>query len=94
MGFSSAGLAVQDQRAALGDEVRPEIGAEQGLPQARLQGEIELIDGLEEGEMRAARATLQTGLLTVRHLFGQQQREKVAIRPVDARLMPNATKCM
>src|SRR5215469_6830567 len=82
MSFAAAGLTVKDQGATLGDEVRPEIGAEQRLSQSRLQGEIELINGLEEGKVSLAGAALQAGLLAVRHLFGQQKSEKVAIAPV------------
>src|SRR5579864_6443709 len=48
MGLPSAGLPVQDQRSALGDEVQSEIGADHGFPESGLQSEVELVDGLEE----------------------------------------------
>jgi len=51
MGFPAAGLAVKNQRAPLGDEFGPEVGTEQGRTQCRLQTEVELLNGLEEGEM-------------------------------------------
>src|SRR6202162_2166526 len=82
MSFAAASLAVKDQGAALGDEVRSQIGTEQRLPQSGLQSEIELINGLEEGKVSLAGAALQAGLLAVRHFFGQQKSEKVAIGPV------------
>src|SRR5437899_11248784 len=81
MSFAAAGLAVKDQRAAFGDEVRSQIGTEQRLPQSRLQSEIELINGLEEGKVSLAGAALQAGLIAVRHFFGQQKGEEVAIGP-------------
>jgi len=81
MGFATTGLTVQDQRPSLGDEVRPEIGTEEGLPKSRLQREIELVDSLEEGEVCAPRAALQSRLLASRYFFGQQQSQEVPIRP-------------
>jgi hypothetical protein len=82
MSFAAARLAVKDQGAALGNEVRSQIGTEQRLPQSGLQSEIELINGLEEGKVSLAGAALQAGLLAVCHFFGQQKSEKVAIGPV------------
>jgi len=82
MSFTAALLAVEDQGAALGDEVRSQIGTEQRLPQSRLQSEIELINGFEERKVSLSGAALQASLLAVRHFFGQQKSEKVAIRPV------------
>src|SRR6266851_4703152 len=65
MSFAAAGLAVKDQGAALGDEVRTQIGTEQRLPQSRLQSEVELIDGLEEWKVSLTGAALQAGLRQV-----------------------------
>src|SRR5262249_7470166 len=81
MGLPSAGLAVQDQRPALGDEVDPEIGADQRFPKSGLQREVELVDGLEEGEVRVSGTALDAGLLPSRYFFGQQQSEEIPIRP-------------
>jgi hypothetical protein len=81
MGLPAACFPVQDQRPSLGDEVRPEIGTEEGLPKTRLQGEVELVDGLEEREVRAPGAALQSRLLPSCHFFGQQESEEVPIRP-------------
>ena len=53
-GFAAAGLAVKNQRAPFGDEIRPEVGTEQGQTQGRLQTEVELLNGLEEGEVGLA----------------------------------------
>ena len=55
MSFPSAGLTVQDQRASLGDEVQPEVGADHGFPERRLQREVELVDGLKERKMGSER---------------------------------------
>jgi hypothetical protein len=76
MSLSSAGLAVQDQRSPLGDEVQPEIGADHGFPERRLQREVELVDGFEEREVRASRTTLQSRLFPTCHFFGQQQSQE------------------
>ncbi len=46
-----------------------------------MQGEVELVDRLEEGEVGAASQTLETGLLPSRHFFGQQESEKITIGP-------------
>ena len=81
MSFATAGFAIKNQRSSLGDEVRSEVGTEQRLPESRLQSEIELIDGLEEGEVRAAGAALQSGLLASCNFFGEQKSEEVAIGP-------------
>jgi hypothetical protein len=54
MGLPSTGLPVPDQRPPLGDEVQFEIGAHHGFPECGLQSEVELVDGLEEGEVRSA----------------------------------------
>src|SRR5712691_3383439 len=82
MGLSSAGLAVQDQRPSLGDEVQPEVGADYRFPECRLQREVELVDGLEEREVCAPRAALQSRLFPSRYFFGQEQSQEVPIRPI------------
>src|ERR1700683_891478 len=81
MSLSKAGLTMQDQRTPLGDEVRPEVRTQERLPKSRLQSEVELIDGLEEREVRMARAALETRLLPAGHFFGEQQSEEVPIGP-------------
>jgi hypothetical protein len=81
MGLPSAGLTVQNQRAPLGDEVQPEVGADHGFPERGLQRKVELVDGLEEREVCAPSTTLQSRLLPSRHFLGQQQSQEVSIRP-------------
>jgi len=81
MRFPSASLTVQDQRPPLGDEVQPEVGADHGFPECRLQREVELVDGLEEREVCTPRAALQSRLFPSRHFFGQQQSQEVSVRP-------------
>src|ERR1700682_295587 len=82
MGFSSTRLAVENQRAPRGDELQPQVGAEQRLPQRRLQTKVELVNGLEEGEMSLAGKALQARLFAMRHFFGQQKSKKITIAPV------------
>src|SRR6267154_3138484 len=81
MSLPPTGLTVQDQRPSLGDEVQPEVGADHGFPERRLQSEVELVDGLKEREVCAPRTTLQPRLLPLRYFFGQQQSQEVSIRP-------------
>src|SRR4029077_17616455 len=78
----ATGLATENQRAALADKIRPEVGTEQGQTQCRLQTEVELVNGLEEGKVGLAGQTLQAGLLAMGHLFGQQKSKKITIAPV------------
>src|SRR5260370_38215093 len=73
MSFAAPGFAVKDQGAALGDEVRSQIGSKQRLPQSRLQREIELINGLEEGKVSLAGAALQAGCRVGVHPFRPPQ---------------------
>jgi hypothetical protein len=46
MSFAAAGLAEEDQAAALGDEVWGKGGAKERKAQGGLIGEVEFIDGL------------------------------------------------
>jgi hypothetical protein len=59
---------VQDQRPSLGDEVQPEVGADHGFPERRLQSEVELVDGLEEREVCAPKLRLLGQILGVDEL--------------------------
>jgi hypothetical protein len=69
--FPAASLAVENQRAALGDKIRPQVGTEQRLTQGCLQTKVELINGLEKGKVGLTGTTLQSGLLAMGHFFGQ-----------------------
>ncbi len=89
--LAASGLAVQDQGAAVGHEVGPEIRAQQRRPELGLQREVEVVDRLEVGEMRAAREPLQPGLCAMRHFFGDEQRQKVPIGPL---LLLGARDCV
>src|ERR1700730_871310 len=71
MSLTAACLPEKDQGPALSDEVRSQVGAQQRLPESRLPCEVELIDSLEEGKMRAPSATLETRLLPPRYFFRQ-----------------------
>ena len=82
MSLAAAGLAVKDQRTALGDEVRSEIRAEQRGTQIGLQGEVEVVDGLEIGKVGATRQPLQPCLLAMRHFLGDEQGEEVPVGPL------------
>ena len=47
-----------------------------------LQREVEVLDRLEVGKVRAAREPLQPGLRAVRDFLGDQEREKIPIGPL------------
>ena len=72
---------MQDQRASFGDEVWPQIGTQHRFSKLRLLSEIKLLNGLEEGEVRAPRAALQTRLLPLGDFLHQQLTEEIAIGP-------------
>ena len=80
--FPAALFAVENQRPPLRDEIWAQVGSEQGLAQTGLQTEVKLIKGLKERKVSFAGQALQAGLLAMGHFFGQQNRQKVAVRPV------------
>jgi hypothetical protein len=68
-----------DQAKALGDELGPEDAAEQSQADAGLEGEVELLDGLQEGEAGAPHAALDPGLGAVGDLFGHEAGQELAV---------------
>src|SRR5206468_3603303 len=81
-GFAATWLAVEDQASPLGDEVRRQGGAEQREPQGGLVREIEVVDGLEEGESGSVREAPQPRLLALSDFFGDEQGQEVPIGPL------------
>lgn len=79
VGFPRATRAAGDQAMALRDELGAEEAAAQGEADTGLEGEVELLDGLEEGEAGAADAALDAGLGAVGDLLGKEQGEEVAV---------------
>ena len=82
MRLAATGLAVQDDATPFGDEGRGERGAEQLQVQRRVEGEVELVDGLQEGKLSAARQPGNARLLTVSDLLGDEQGEQVVEGPL------------
>jgi hypothetical protein len=82
VGLPAAGLAVEDERAPLGDEVGREVGADEGEPDRGLVGEVEVVDGLEEGETGIPGGLLESGLLAVGDLLGEEDAEEVLVGPL------------
>ena len=66
---------------SVGDKVGRERRAEDVEAHRRLVREVEIIDGLEKRKVRASREAREARLLPMRDLFGDQQREEVAIAP-------------
>jgi hypothetical protein len=82
VGLPATGPAGEDEAPAIGDEVGRQRRAEQREPQRRLEAEVEVIDGLEEGEARAMRETLHARLLSLGDLLGSEHDQEVAVGPL------------
>jgi hypothetical protein len=82
VGLPATGLASEDETPAVGDEVRRERRAEQREAQRRLEREVEVVDGLEEGEARAMGEPLDAGLLALGDFLGGEHDEEVAVGPL------------
>lgn len=79
--FPRSGLAVKDQAAPVGDEVRRQCRTEQRELHGALVGEVEIVDGLEERESSSTREALDAGLLAMGNLLGDEDGEEVATAP-------------
>ena len=66
MSLPSAGAALEDEVVAPGHERRAEAGAEEGGAELRLDGEVELLDGVQLWEACLAHAALDVGLGSMR----------------------------
>jgi hypothetical protein len=82
MGFPATRFSHEDEASSLGDEVRGESGAKEREAHGGLQGEVEVIDGLEEGKARAPRETPESRLLPLGDLLGDEKGEKVPVGPL------------
>ena len=78
----AAGLAKEDEAAALGDEVRRQRRAEQRQAHGRLVGEVELLDRLQERELRPMRQPSEARLLALGDLLGDEGGEEVVEGPL------------
>ena len=81
MRLAAAATAGEDQIAAAGHEVGREAGAEQGSAQPGLDGEVELLDGLEQGEAGLAHAADEAGFGAVGDLLAGQGEQQLVKRP-------------
>ena len=82
VGFAAAGFAVEDQAVSLRDEARREGRAEQGKADSGLVGEVEVVDGFEEGEAGPPGEAPEACLLAMSDLLGDQERQEVSIGPL------------
>ncbi len=69
------------QVAPLGDQLGPEVRSELLAPEARLEDEVELLDGLDEWEVGVPRSFLDARVVAVRNLLGDDQCQEVPMRP-------------
>jgi hypothetical protein len=70
---------VQDERAALGDEVGTEVRADQRRAQGRLKRKVESVDHPEVREAGPAGEALESGLLAVSDFLADEQGEEVTV---------------
>jgi hypothetical protein len=84
VGLAAAWLAGEDEAAAIGDEVRGEVRADEGEADGGLEGEVEILDGFEEGEAGLAGKALKARLLAVGHFLGDESGKEVVVGPVFA----------
>ena len=82
MRLAAARLAEEDQTASLGDEVGREGGSEQREADGGLVREVEVVDGLEEGEAGSSRETPKPRLLALGDFLGDQEDEEVSVGPL------------
>lgn len=69
----------EDQAVARRDELGAQEAAEERQPHRRLEGEVVLVDRLEEGEVRAPHAALDARLGAMGNLLGHPEGEDVAV---------------
>ncbi len=79
--LAASGLAREDDRVALGDEVGREERADRGEPQRGLVLEAELLDGAKEGESRVAHGAREARAATMSDLLGEEGEEQLLVRP-------------
>ncbi|MFO0738199.1 MAG: hypothetical protein U0270_20070 [Labilithrix sp.] len=79
--LSATGLAGEDQPASVGDEVGREERGKEGKTESRLQGEVEVVDRLEEGKVCTPGQPTESRLLAMRDLFSDERGEEVAVAP-------------
>ncbi len=72
--------AVEDRAASLRDELRAEEAPELCEADRRLEGEVELFDRLQVGEVRLSHGSRDPRLGSVRDLLGEKGCEIVAVR--------------
>ena len=74
-----AGFPGEDEGASFGDEFGSEVGSEESAADGGLEGEVEFLDGSQEGEAGLARGALDAGLGAVGDFFGDEEGEEVAV---------------
>ena len=74
--------AVEHDVLPLGEEVRREHRAEHRDAQGRLEGEVEVVDRLQEGEAGVASDAGQTSLLSLGDFLREEHLEQVLVGPV------------
>ncbi len=80
--LAAARLALEDDRMTFGDEVRGEQRADGREAQARLVGEVELLDGAQEGKAGGADGASEPRAAAMRDLLREEREEQRVVRPV------------
>jgi hypothetical protein len=81
VGLAAPWLAREDEVAAFGDELRTEEGPQLLAPDAALKREVELLDGLQIGEVRQTSELFHPGVGAIGDLFGDQKNEELPMGP-------------
>jgi hypothetical protein len=82
MRFATTRFSAKDHAAPLRDEIRGQRRAQERQTDRGLHGEIEIIDRLEKGEVRAAHHARNPRLLALRDFFRDEERQEVTIAPL------------
>ena len=81
MGLAATAAALEHEAAALGGELGGEGGAQQQGAEFGLDGEVEFLEGVQDGEAGLTDATAQAGLAAMLDFGAGESGEEVAEGP-------------
>ena len=76
MRLAASGLALEDDRAAFGNEVRREERADGSEPKRRLVTEVVLLDGAQEWECCGTEGTSEASATAMRNFLGEERKKE------------------
>jgi hypothetical protein len=81
MGLPATRLPQKNEVPSLTEQFRAQIASKELTTEIGLQGEVEIIDGLEEGEVGIADGSLDTSLLSMSDLLADQHGKEITTGP-------------